>query len=49
MDTDDDRIAERYTNQKLLNVYDSQGDEYSKAFGVFLAHTDSKAKAAAWL
>ena len=49
MDTDYDRIAERYTNQKLLNVYDSQGDEYSRAFGVFLAHTDQKAKAAAWL
>ena len=49
MDTDYDRIAEQYKNQKLLNVYDSQGDEYSKAFGVFLAHTDQKAKAAAWL
>jgi SAM-dependent methyltransferase len=33
----------------LLNVYDSQGDEYSRAFGVFLAHTDQKVKAAAWL
>jgi SAM-dependent methyltransferase len=37
------------SDQKLLNVYDSQGDEYSKAFGVFLAHTDQKVKAAAWL
>ena len=27
MDTDYDRIAERYTNQKLLNVYDSQRPE----------------------
>ena len=49
MDTDYDRTAEQDKNQKLLNVYDSQGDEYSRAFGVFLAHTDSKAKAAAWL
>jgi SAM-dependent methyltransferase len=49
MDTDDDRIAGQYKNQKLLNAYDSQGDEYSRAFGVFLAHTDQKAKAAAWL
>jgi SAM-dependent methyltransferase len=49
MDTDYDRIAEQYKNQKLLNVYDSQGDEYTRAFGVFLAHTDQKAKAASWL
>jgi SAM-dependent methyltransferase len=37
------------SDQKLLNVYDSQGDEYSRAFSVFLAHTDQKAKANAWL
>jgi SAM-dependent methyltransferase len=36
-------------DQKLINVYDSQGDEYSRAFGVFLAHTDQKVKANAWL
>jgi trans-aconitate methyltransferase len=36
------------TVQKMLNFYDSQDDEYSRAFGVFLAHTDQKAKAAAW-
>jgi hypothetical protein len=49
MDMDYDRIAERYQNQKLLNVYDSQSDESSRAFGVFLGHTDQMAKAAAWL
>jgi SAM-dependent methyltransferase len=49
MDTDHDRIAEQDKNQELLNVYDSQCEEYSRAFGVFLAHTDQKAKAAAWL
>jgi SAM-dependent methyltransferase len=49
MDTDSERIAEQDKNQKLLNVYDSQSDAYSKAFGVFLANTDQKAKAAAWL
>jgi SAM-dependent methyltransferase len=49
MDTDSGRIAEQYKNQQLLNVYDSQGDAYSRAFGVFLANTDQKAKAAAWL
>jgi trans-aconitate methyltransferase len=37
------------TDQKLVNVYDSQGNEYSRAFSVFLAHTDQKAKATAWL
>ena len=37
------------TDQTVLNAYDSRGDEYSRAFGVFLAHTDQKAKANAWL
>jgi SAM-dependent methyltransferase len=37
------------SDQKLLKVYDSQSDEYSRAFGVFLAHTDQKANASAWL
>jgi trans-aconitate methyltransferase len=36
-------------NRNLVDVYDSQGSQYSQAFGVFLAHTDQKAKAAAWL
>jgi SAM-dependent methyltransferase len=37
------------SDQELVNVYDSQCDEYGRAFGVFLAHTDQKAKAVAWL
>jgi SAM-dependent methyltransferase len=41
--------ADAMSDQKSLNVYDSEGDQYSRAFGVFLAHTDQKAKAAAWL
>jgi SAM-dependent methyltransferase len=49
MDTEHDRIAEQSKSQKVLNAYDSQDDAYSRAFGVFLAHTDQKAKAAAWL
>jgi hypothetical protein len=40
MDTIYDQIAEQDKNQKLPNVYDSQSDEYRRAFGVFLAHTD---------
>jgi SAM-dependent methyltransferase len=37
------------SDRNLVNVYDSQGEEYGRAFGVFLAHTDQKVKAAAWL
>jgi SAM-dependent methyltransferase len=49
MNADYERIADQDKNQQLLNVYDSQSDAYSRAFGVFLANTDQKAKAAAWL
>jgi hypothetical protein len=37
------------SDQNLVKVYDSQGNEYRRAFGVFLAHTDQKVKATAWL
>jgi SAM-dependent methyltransferase len=37
------------SDQDLMSTYDSQGEEYTRAFGVFLAHTDQKAKATAWL
>jgi SAM-dependent methyltransferase len=36
-------------DQQLVNVYDSQGEAYSRAFAVFLAHTDQKVRATAWL
>src|SRR5262245_22126525 len=36
-------------SEATVKIYDSQGDEYSRAFGVFLAHTDQKVKANAWL
>src|SRR5262245_60396135 len=32
-----------------VQVYDSQGQAYHDAFGVFLAHTDQKIKAREWL
>jgi SAM-dependent methyltransferase len=37
------------SGQNLVKVYDSQGDEYGRAFAVFLAHTDQKVKATTWL
>jgi SAM-dependent methyltransferase len=37
------------SEQNLVKVYDSQGGEYGEAFRVFLAHTDQKVKATAWL
>jgi SAM-dependent methyltransferase len=49
MDTTYERNAEHDKKHKLLNVYGSQSDEYSRAFSVFLAHTDEKARARAWL
>jgi hypothetical protein len=37
------------SDQERVRVYDSRGPEYGEAFAVFLAHTDQKAKATAWL
>ncbi len=34
---------------QLINVYDSQSEDYGKAFDIFLAHTDQKENALAWL
>ena len=35
--------------QPSIKVYDSRGQDYHDAFRVFLAHTDQKANASAWL
>ena len=37
------------SRQQLIETYSSQGDEYTRAFTVFLAHTDQKDKANSWL
>ena len=37
------------SDEKPVDVYDSQGEAYSRAFSVFLAHTDQKTQATAWL
>ncbi len=37
------------SDPERVRVYDSQGQDYSRAFAVFLAHTDQKARATAWL
>ena len=37
------------SDDNFIQVYDSQGTAYSQAFDVFLAHTDQKANASAWL
>ena len=41
--------GENMSDENLIHVYDSQGTAYSQAFDVFLAHTDQKANASAWL
>ncbi len=37
------------SQRELMSVYDSQSEQYHRAFQVFLAHTDQKQKAREWL
>jgi hypothetical protein len=37
------------SEQSRIDVFHSRGDDYSRAFQLFLAHTDQKAKARDWL